>query len=243
MNPRVAKCPLMQYHNNAMQQYSEPKTQDSYYESRYVYDEGRSGVWASLSRFLGRFVPPQSSVLEIGAGYCAFINQVQAAKKHALDVSPAFAKHAAPSVKTHVGSCEDLSAFTAGELDVVFASNLFEHLTDPMLQRTLAEVRRVLKPAGRLILLQPNYRYAYREYFDDYTHVRVFSHVSLVDMLTASGFKAEAVYPRFLPMTMKSRLPKWPWLVSLYLWLPFRPFARQMLVVAVPDTGGNGAAR
>ncbi len=37
---------------------------------------------------------------------------------------------------------------------------------------------------------------------------------------------------RFLPFSMRSRVPKWPWLVRLYLRLPFKPMAGQMLLVA-----------
>ena len=40
--------------------------------------------------------------------------------------------------------------------------------------------------------------------------------------------------PRFLPFSLKSRLPKSPYLVRLYLRLPLRPLAKQMLVVARP---------
>ncbi|MCU7374975.1 hypothetical protein PEC18_30120 [Paucibacter sp. O1-1] len=42
---------------------------------------------------------------------------------------------------------------------------------------------------------------------------------------------------RFLPYTTKSRLPKAPWLVSLYLKLPFawRFVGKQALVVARKD--------
>jgi hypothetical protein len=52
---------------------------------------------------------------------------------------------------------------------------------------TLAALRRKLSPGGTLNILQPNYRYAYREYFDDNTHVAVYSHISLADFLAANG--------------------------------------------------------
>ena len=90
----------------------------------------------------------------------------------------------------------------------------------------------MLKPGGRLIIIQPNFRYCAREYFDDYTHVSVFSHVSLADALGAAGFYVDVVVPRFMPLTLKSRLPQWPWAVALYLRSPIRPLAKQMLLVA-----------
>jgi hypothetical protein len=42
------------------------------------------------------------------------------------------------------------------------------------------------------------------------------------------------VQPRFLPLTVKSRLPTWPLLIAAYLKSPFRPMGKQMLVVARP---------
>ena len=173
-------------------------------------------------------------MLDLGAGYCSFVNHVRASERHALDAAASFVRHAGPGVATHVGSCEDLSAFGPGRFDVVFASNLLEHLEWPAIDRTLDEARRVLKPAGRLLLVQPNFRYCPREYFDDYTHRTVFTHVGLADLLTSRGFAVERVEPRFLPFSFKSRLPKWGVLAALYLRLPVRPFAKQMLVVARP---------
>jgi len=202
-----------------------------YFASRFSYDPGRASVWQVMGEYLQPFIPRTASVLDLGAGYCSFINHVQAADKHALDVFPGFAQYANMDVQTHVGRCDDLGAFAPRTFEVVFASNLLEHLTRPELLGTLAEVRRVLKPRGRLILIQPNYYYCYREYFDDYTHVQVFSHVTLADLLSAHGFEIERSEPRFLPLSFKSRLPKWTWLVRLYLRLPVRPLAKQMLLV------------
>ena len=62
-----------------------------------------------------------------------------------------------------------------------FASNLFEHLSQEDFARVLSALREKLTSAGDLVILQPNYRYAYREYFDDYTHRTIYSHISLSD--------------------------------------------------------------
>jgi SAM-dependent methyltransferase len=208
------------------------RTAEGYFASRFPADPRRDGVWKALCAYLQRFVPEAGAVLDLGAGYCSFINHIRAADRHALDSFPGFTAHAAPGVTAHVGRCEELSLFPANRFDTVFASNLLEHLTREETEKTLGEVLRVLKPGGRLLLLQPNFRTAYRTYFDDFTHVQIFTHVSLADLLAARGFLVEEVRPRFLPFTLKSRWPAWPWLVALYLRLPFRPLARQMLVVA-----------
>jgi SAM-dependent methyltransferase len=205
---------------------------DPYFASRFTPDPARDRVWGAICRYLQRYVPEDGTVLDLGAGYCSFVNHIRAATRHALDASPELPRHAGEGVQAHVARCEDLSAFPTGSLDAVFASNLLEHLEWPSIERTLDEVRRALKPNGRVILLQPNFRYCAGTYFDDYTHRTIFTHVGLADLLASRGFAVERVVPRFLPFSFKSRGPKWGFLVALYLRLPFRPLARQMLIVA-----------
>jgi len=55
------------------------------------------------------------------------------------------------------------------------------------------------------------------------------------------GFDIERIEPRFLPLTLRSRLSWGHRLVPLYLKLPYRPLAGQMLVVA--RRGGADVAR
>ncbi|MBI3184788.1 MAG: class I SAM-dependent methyltransferase [Myxococcales bacterium] len=203
-----------------------------YYQTRYEPDARRGAVWASLCAWLEREIPPGARVLELGAGYCDFINQVRASRKVAVDLSEQVRRRAAADVEVHVGSCTDLSFAADSSFDIAFASNLFEHLTPAELDRTLVETRRVLCDRGRLIVLQPNFRYCFREYFDDYTHVAVYTDKGLADRLTAAGLEPVRVLPRFLPFTMKSRLPAAAPLVWLYLRSPLKPFAGQMLIVA-----------
>jgi SAM-dependent methyltransferase len=172
--------------------------------------------------------------LDLGAGYCSFINNICAADKHALDIYPEFSRNASPGVHCHVGPGDDLALFPTERFDVVFTSNLLEHLTRESTLRVLQGVRRILKTGGRFIIVQPNFYYSFRNYFDDYTHIQIFTHTGLADLLTANGYRVEKMEPRFLPFSFKSRLPTWSWLVALYLKLPVRPFAGQMLLVARP---------
>lgn len=207
---------------------------DPYFASRFTPDVRRDAVWEHLVPYLLRFVPAAPRLLELGAGYCSFSNRVTSARRRvAVDLSPATADHAAPGVEVRTGdalSC--LAACGDGEFDLVFASNFFEHFDWPALDAMLAQVTRVLAPGGHLMLVQPNFRLAPHRYFDDYTHRTIFTDVALVDWLTASGYTPTHVEPRFTPLTVKSRLGGMHALVPLYLRLPWRPFAGQMLVVA-----------
>lgn len=58
----------------------------------------------------------------------------------------------------HLASLESLP-FPAESFDVIFSEYVFEHLTDP--EGVLAELRRVLKPSGTVVILTPNY-YSYK---------------------------------------------------------------------------------
>lgn len=206
-----------------------------YHHARLPPDARRDILWRTLCRhYFQRHVPAGGCVLDLGAGYGEFINNVTARRRIAIDSWAGFAEHLAPDVEAIVGSVTDLSAIEDRSVDYAFASNLFEHLTQDDFRQTLAALRAKLAPSGTLTILQPNYRYAYREYFDDYTHVSVYSHVSLADFLTAHDFEVIAVRPRFLPLTIKSRLPVWPFLIRAYLCSPIKPMGKQMLLTARP---------
>ncbi len=208
-----------------------------YYQTRFQLDPRRTAIWRIICAWLQREIPTDATVLELGAGYCDFINQIQAGRKVAVDISETVQQAAAKDVETHICSCMQLDFLEDGSFDTVFASNLFEHLTLPEMQETLAEVRRVLRPGGKLLVIQPNFRYCYRDYFDDYTHVTIYTERGLSDVIAAAGIKPVRVLPRFLPFSMKSRLPSVAPLVWLYLRSPCKPFAGQMMIVARKPAG------
>jgi len=215
--------------------------EETYFASRLPYDPARESLWRVLCTYLQRDIPTNSTVLELGGGYCHFINNIRAAERHVVDLYPGIRNHAGEGVTPHVHSCTDLDNFPPASFDVVFASNLFEHLTREQLEETLASVLRVLRDGGKLLIIQPNFKYCYREYFDDYTHVQIFTDASLRDLLIGSGFEPEKVVARFLPFSVKSAGPKWPWLLKLYLALPWRLFAGQMYVVARKNSNPRSA--
>jgi SAM-dependent methyltransferase len=196
-----------------------------YHGSRLTEDHRRGAVWQALWRYVFRHrIAADFCVLDLGAGYGDFINSVTAQRRIAVDTWTGLADHVAPDVEALVTPVTDLAAITDDSVDFAFASNLFEHLPQDAFVVALREIARTLSPRGTLTILQPNYRYAFREYFDDYTH----------DLLAAHGWEVTEVRPRFLPLTVKSRLPVWPWLIAAYLTSPFKPMGKQMLIVARP---------
>lgn len=210
--------------------------EDGYRRTRFSRDPNREILWATLcASYFQRLVDPDFHVLELGAGYANFINNIRCRARTAIDVWPALPEHVRSGVTARVGSVTDLEFLPDASVDFVFASNLFEHLTQAQFAEVLQQLRRKTRPGATLNILQPNYRLAYKEYFDDYTHVTVYSDVSLCDFLEAQGWRVIECVPGFLPLSLKSGLPVHPWLIRLYLRLPWKPIARQMFVRAQLD--------
>ncbi len=202
------------------------------YVGAYPWLDGRAGIWREIVRYVLEDAPGAEAVLELGAGYCDFINHVAAKTRIAFDLNPEMARFAAPGVELRVGDCRGLPGIADGAMDLVFASNFLEHFTVEEASGLLRDVRRVLRPAGRLILIQPNYRRRPDHYWDDPTHKTAFHHGNLPGLLERNGFRVLRMLPGLLPFSMNSRLPKIPLLVRWYLRSPLRPLAAQMYAVA-----------
>ncbi len=203
-----------------------------YFQSRYSFDKRRVKVWRAICEYLQRFVDARGAILDLGAGYCDFINNITAERKIAVDLNSESGKYCNKNVKFYSSPVTNLEFIADHTIDTVFMSNLLEHLENVQLEKTFQEIARVTKTRAKLIILQPNYRYCSREYFDDYTHLKAYTHISLCDFLTILGYDIIRVEKRFLPFSFKSRLPASYYLTKLYLALPWKPFAKQMLIIA-----------
>ena len=206
---------------------------NSYHEVRVSYDKKRKILWSTLASFFcKKYINKNSTVLEIGASYCDFINSIKAKKKIALDSWSGVRKYADKNVQCIVGDVNNLKKIKNDTLDIVFASNLFEHLKKKDFELFLEQIKQKMRSDGKLIILQPNYKKCYKDYFDDYTHISIWTDVSLKDFLIANGFDVVESYPGFLPLSIKSKLPVIPILIKLYINLPLKPFEKQMLLIS-----------
>lgn len=126
-------------------------------------DDGSQSEWHALARGLlgeGRAVEGKKT-LEIGCGRGGFAEWLAAAgavltaadfSPVAVDAARARARH--PSTQWRVEDIQRLS-FADGEFDVVVSCETVEHVPEP--RRALAELSRVLRPGGLLVLTCPNY--------------------------------------------------------------------------------------
>lgn len=193
-------------------------------------------MWETLvESYFQQFIHPTDTVLDLAAGYCEFINTVRCGAKVAVDLNPTITSVAGPDVRVCHASSTDLPDDLEGAVDVAWVSNFFEHLpSSAELLATLRELHRVLRPGGRLLVLQPNIRLTGAAYWDFVDHSLPLTEKSLAEALALTGFEIETMKVRFLPYTTESRLPISPALIRLYLRLPpaQRLLGKQTFVVA-----------
>ena len=196
----------------------------------------KHAIWKVLcSDFFSRYVKATDTVVDIGAGYCEFINNIQAGKKIAVDLNPDVRRFASPDVRVINESCTAIRELDSDSVDVVFMSNFLEHLpSKDLVLDTFRESQRILRKGGRVMVLQPNIRYLPGEYWDYFDHHTPLTERSLVEGLQLAGLEPTTVIAKFLPYTTKSRLPQAPWLVQLYLKVPlaWHVLGKQAFVVA-----------
>ncbi len=196
----------------------------------------RNRLWKTICKhWFQRYVEPTDVVLDLAAGYCEFINNINCGSKIAVDLNEDVARHANPDVRVVHAKSQELVGIDSDSVDVVFVSNFFEHLPDKKsFLDTLTEIRRVLKPAGRLLILQPNIRLVGGAYWDFVDHYLPLTDRTVVEALGLVDLEPIEVRPRFLPYSTNSGLPQAPWLVALYLHVPIARLilGKQAFIVA-----------
>lgn len=195
----------------------------------------RTRIWRVLASYFSQWFPSTGTVLDLGAGYCEFINNATASVKYAMDLNPDVRKRAAQGVIVLQQDCSEPWPLPEGKLDAIFTSNFLEHLPNKAaVSMALSNAYRCLKPGGRFIAMGPNIKYVPGAYWDFFDHYVALTELSLAEALSNCDFEIDRLVARFLPYTM-SRGRQYPsWLVRLYLAMPaaWPIFGKQFLVVA-----------
>lgn len=181
----------------------------------------KDAIWRELGRYFQRYIKPGARVVDIACDVGYFIRNVQAGERWATDIRDVGS--ALPSdVRFVRASGLDLADVMPNNyFDIAFFSNYLEHLasTEAVLQQ-LRVAFALLRPGGRVLILQPNIRLVGGAYWDFIDHQTALTEKSLAEAATMAGFTTEHVIARFLPYTTKSRLPQNPVLVRAYLAFP-----------------------
>ncbi len=211
---------------------------ESIYTRRFEPNaEYRRAVWRVLvSSYFSRFIPADSTVLDLGCGYGEFIQAVRAKTRMAMDMNPGVRDKLEVDVHLFLqDSAEPWLGIQDDSIDVIFTSNFLEHLPNKAcVSRTLREAHRCIKPGGRFIAMGPNAKYLGGLYWDFWDHEIPMTENSLAEVLGSNGLVTEVCEGRFLPFTMSSGRRYPLAMIKLYLAFPFlwRLFGRQFLIVA-----------
>lgn len=110
--------------------------------------------------------------------------------------------------------------------DLVFSKSVIEHLHNP--ENFLSECWRVLRPAGRIIMLTPDWQSHRYVFYGDHTHVQPYVEAGLASALRMFGFgsvRTELFYQ--LPLVWRQPLLK-------AILKPLR------IIFPIKKSGGNG---
>jgi len=207
------------------------------YDKRFSgHEYYRNQVWKILvKQFFSKWIRSTDHILDLGCGYGEFINNTKCEVRHAMDLNPKTRSLMDKEIIFHEQDCSKPWKIESNSLDLVFTSNFFEHLPNKeSLDCTVGEIKKALKPEGRLIAMGPNISVLKGKYWDFWDHHVALSDQSLCELLQIHNFTIEQSESKFLPYNMVRVKERPLFLVSLYLKFPFlwKIFGKQFLIIA-----------
>jgi 2-polyprenyl-3-methyl-5-hydroxy-6-metoxy-1,4-benzoquinol methylase len=182
------------------------KNIQAFYERKYARG---TEIFRTSKQYALECVPNSRrlEILDVGCG-SGTNSEVLAAKGHTLhgvDVSEAaITRYRSRGFDGHVGDLENGLDFADATFDLIFCSEVIEHMTSP--EMLAAEMSRVLKPGGCLVISTPNSAFwLYRVLgLVGYTvselqhpkHFQFFSKRSLLRLLKGGGFEPKQIVGR-----------------------------------------------
>jgi hypothetical protein len=224
----------------------------SYFEYAHSESVLKKILWSEVIRHLRPFLGIKSDrILEIGSGHGEFINQIKAREKYAVDLIRPTKNTLSKDVIFHeIDLTKNRLDFNV-KFDLIFSSNMLEHIDLESVHSVIEQMEMILEDHGSLVLIGPNFKTAYRHYYDDPTHITALSDITLILICKKYGLIPRKVIPKFLPYTMQSSLggpqflEKYPTmariLLRLYLTSPVKPLSGQFALVFTKPIGqGRG---
>lgn len=210
-----------------------------FYRNRFHEEHNiiRERIWTVLCKqVFQKLINRSDTLIDLGAGYCEFINNINCQVKIAVDLNPDSKKRAKEGIEVINTDVLSLSKNLDGKADVVFMSNFLEHLNSKSeVVAVLERSYKLLKKEGKIIVVQPNIDLVKEKYWDFIDHTVPLNLSSLKEALETVGFEIKVATKKFLPYTTKNNLTLYADLfLRLYLLIPsnIRPFAGQSLVIA-----------
>lgn len=147
-------------------------------EERHFWFPGRRRLIRALIR---RFVPSGSRFLELGCGSGRLLASLRGLVLAGLDGHPVALRR--PDLALAVGDVTR-TPFASGGFDAVGAFDVVEHVDDGAF---MAEVSRLLRPGGVLLVSVPAFPWLYGRFDERAGHLRRYTRAGLHRVLRAAG--------------------------------------------------------
>ena len=213
-----------------------------------------------FAALIRRYAPPGGSerrLVEMGSGLGDLLMLLQDDFTcTGIDLIPRSIENThriAPKVEAILGDATDFSRYQDGELSVVVALHLVEHIPNP--QQTLRDITRALRPGGLFFFATPHPEYALRRFKDretdaigkDKTHINC--HVPSVWKAWCEGAGLRTLkqfgdglwdvpYVPLIPTKLQFALLGWPAFLQVITRTTFTPLAlgvNQINIVRKPE--------
>jgi SAM-dependent methyltransferase len=90
---------------------------------------------------------------------------------------------------------KEMDKLASAKYEGIYAKQIIEHLYDPL--NFLKEIKRILKPRGKAVILTPNCPFMLDHFWGDYTHRRPLTRTSLTRICYDVGLKNIKIYEDF----------------------------------------------
>ena len=174
--------------------------ENAFYDDAYYAMQRDVGAFSAIIdrfKFEGE-IRPTDRVLDFGCGGGFILASLPAREKIGIEINEAAARDARSKGLQIVDRLERVED---GWADVVISHHALEHVDHPL--DVLLDMRRKLRPGGKIVLVTPNESVAMRYSDDDINfHLFTWSPSNLGNLLKRAGFRdisAEPVYHRWPP--------------------------------------------
>jgi len=169
----------------------------SYYSEKKYNKKSSDDLWFERLYFNRWFKHMAGPILDIGCATGNFIavnpEIIEGIEKDEESVNIARSRGFKVS---KIDIEKEMSALDGEKYQAIYAKQIIEHLKEP--SEFMRQIKRILKPGGKAVILTPNCPYLlHKTFWDDYTHQHPFTKKSLAMIAYDAGFRNLKVYEDF----------------------------------------------